>query len=372
MSRGPSRIERVREFLSTPARMVVALLVAIFAVEFAVMATLGALAANLPWWMLTLIDTAVTTTLVSLFMWLAMIAPLRQALEHERAKAQIVLDHAAEAIITIDRTGTIRAFNRAAERMFGYGAADVIGTHINLIVPQSQRSEHDAHLRRYATDGQSEMLGKRRQVQAQRRDGTTLPVEMSMSEAKVDGERLITAILLDITERKRLEERIGRLAHFDNLTGLPNRASFLEQLDRALALAHRQQHKVGLLFLDLNGFKPVNDALGHEAGDQLLKLVAARLSAQARESDFVARLGGDEFTVILPLVQGRAAADDAAQRIAGAFGQPFDLGSGLVPLSASVGIAIYPDDAQVARDLIRIADTRMYDAKGSRKPVRTT
>lgn len=369
MSRG-TRLERLRAWLSTPARMVIALLAVIFSVEFSVMATLGRLSGTVPWWALTLIDTALLTALVSLFMWPGMIAPLQHALEREQAKAQVVLDNAAEGIITIDRSGTIRAFNRAAERMFGYGATDAIGRNINLIVPAPHQAQHDVYLRRYAERGDSEALNKRRQVEGLRRDGTTFPVEMSMSEAQVDGEPLITAILLDITERKRLEERISRLAHFDELTDLPNRAAFLEHLDRSLALAQRQQHKVGLLFLDLDGFKQVNDTLGHEAGDRLLRIVAARLTVQARESDFVARLGGDEFTVILPLVQGRPAVDEAARRITAAFDLPFELGSDTFSLGASVGVALYPEDASAARDLIRFADTRMYEAKGTRVPAK--
>lgn len=353
--------------LSTPERVTAALLVVVGATELSVMGALGHVS-GLPWWALTLVDTAALTAVVSLLIWPLVISPLRHAVERERASAQLVLDHAAEGIITIDATGTILAFNRAAERVFGYSSAEAVGRSIDLIVPPDQRAQHDASLGRYLERVGPGTPTVRRQVMAARRDGTPFPIEMSISATEVGGERLVTAILLDITERRQFEERIGRLAHFDELTALPNRVSFLEQLDRLLALAERQQQKVGLLFLDLDGFKPVNDALGHEAGDRLLQLVAARLNAQARESDYTARLGGDEFTVILPLVSGRAAAEEAARRIGHVLAQPFDLGPRAVTIGASIGIALFPDDATDAKKLIHVADTRMYDAKGSRAP----
>jgi len=315
--------------------MIGALLLVVCMTEFAVMATLGGLMRTLSWWTLALIDMVMLTLLLSLFMWLVFIGPLRQALDREKRNAQLVLDHAAEGIVTIDERGAIRSFNRAAERMFGYAAPAAIGQNIRLIVPGPDKERHDAYLRRHFAGDRSQVLKARRRVLAQRRDGSVFPVEMSMSEAVADGQTLTTAILLDITERQRLEEQIRRLAHYDELTGIPNRTLYFDHLERALAFAHREQHKVGLLFLDLDGFKQINDELGHHAGDQLLRLVAARLSSQVRESDRVARLGGDEFTVILPGIQDRAAAEEAAQRIALPFDRPFELASGAVTLGVS-------------------------------------
>jgi diguanylate cyclase (GGDEF)-like protein/PAS domain S-box-containing protein len=353
--------------LSTPARWIVAVLLVVGVFEFTVMAALGALSDALPWWALTLIDTALLTALVSLFIWFELVTPLRRALDREQLKARNVLDNASEGIITIDPHGMIRGFNRAAEHMFGYSAAEAIGSNVSLIVPDPHKGHHDVYLQRYAELGHSQVMNTRRQVTAQRRDRSVFPVEMSLSEVVVRDERLITAILLDITERRRLEQRVHRLAHYDELTGLPNRALYLDELERALAFAHRQQHRVGLLFLDLDSFKPINDRHGHSAGDELLRQVAARLSAQVRESDIVARLGGDEFTVILPAIQDRAAAEDAALRIAQAFDQPFEIAAHAASIGISVGIAMYPDDAMNARDLTQIADTRMYGSKGERK-----
>ncbi len=172
-------------------------------------------------------------------------------------------------------------------------------------------------------------------------------------------------IYTDITERKRAEERIRHMANHDALTGLPNRALFNDRLGQAISLAKRETGQFALLYLDLDKFKPVNDTLGHAAGDELLQGVAARIRAQVRESDTVARLGGDEFTVILPDISDRHHVEGVARKIVATLAAPFRLGSGnrAVEIAASAGIALYPVDAQDHETLIRKADVAMYDAK---------
>lgn len=347
--------------------MIAALILIIFVAELTVMLALGRFREAIPWWMLTLIDTAMLTALVSLFMWPGLIAPLRGALELERTRARVVLDNAAEGIVTIDPNGAIRAFNHAAERMFGHAAGAAIGQNIRLIVPEPHKSRHDGYLKRYRETGRSEVFGTRRQVLAERSDGSMFPCELSLSESRVGDERLITAILLDVTQREHLEDEIRRLAHYDALTGLPNRALYLDRLDHALALAQRQRLQVGLLFLDLDDFKPINDTLGHDQGDEVLRQVAARLGQAVRASDTVARLGGDEFTIILTTIQGRAEAEETASRIVAACEAPLVLGATTLSPKMSVGIAVYPVDGLTARDLTHVADMQMYSAKRLRR-----
>jgi diguanylate cyclase (GGDEF)-like protein/PAS domain S-box-containing protein len=173
------------------------------------------------------------------------------------------------------------------------------------------------------------------------------------------------AVTIDITEHKLTEERIQRVANHDNLTGLPNRLLFNDRLIQAISLAKRDSRQFALLYLDLDRFKPVNDALGHAAGDELLKKVAGRIRGQVRESDTVARVGGDEFTIILTDVGRREEAEIVAGKISVALARPFDLGHRKknIDIGASIGIAIYPADGRDADALVRAADAAMYGAK---------
>ncbi len=187
-----------------------------------------------------------------------------------------------------------------------------------------------------------------------------------------DGEPwLIQGVIFDITQRKLAEEQIAFLAYHDKLTGLPNRALFEEMLESALARARRFDHGVGVLFLDLDNFKLVNDSLGHHAGDQLLIQLAERLRVCTRETDTVARLSGDEFLLLLADLERGAGAPDAAlliaesvaARVREALEQPFDLGGSEFFVSASIGISLYPQDASDAEMLLRNADAAMYRSK---------
>jgi diguanylate cyclase (GGDEF)-like protein/PAS domain S-box-containing protein len=176
------------------------------------------------------------------------------------------------------------------------------------------------------------------------------------------------SVSTDITAHKLAEERIQRVAHHDSLTGLPNRLLFNDRLEQAIGLAKRNSAHFALLYLDLDKFKPVNDTLGHAAGDELLQEVAKRIRRQVRESDTVARMGGDEFTVILHDVARREDAEAVSRKIVAALATPFQVGSGKhrVDIGTSIGIAVYPEDAQGADTLVTAADAAMYNAKQAR------
>src|SRR6185503_9588275 len=175
------------------------------------------------------------------------------------------------------------------------------------------------------------------------------------------------AVVADITEHKLTEERIQRVAHHDSLTGLPNRLLFNDRLDQAISLAKRDSRQFALLYLDLDKFKPVNDTLGHNAGDQLLKGVAARLRHLLRESDTLSRVGGDEFIIILPDILGREVAETVVRKIVSALAAPFLLGDPKhsIEIGASIGISVYPADGNSADALVKAADNAMYSAKQS-------
>ena len=167
----------------------------------------------------------------------------------------------------------------------------------------------------------------------------------------------------EIAERQQAEERIRHMAHHDALTGLPNRNLLQDRLDQALALAQRHRHRVAVMFLDLDRFKPINDTLGHEVGDELLKVVAQRLRGAVRAVDTVARLGGDEFVVVLPEIADADAAARVAEKIIASFASPVQIGPHELTASTSIGIALYPDDNDAVHGLMKQADAAMYLAK---------
>ena len=173
----------------------------------------------------------------------------------------------------------------------------------------------------------------------------------------------LEGIIDDITDRKRFEERLSFLAQYDVLTGLPNRALFYDRLRQAVVRARREQAMVGLMFLDLDRFKQINDTLGHAAGDRVLKVVADRLKGFLREVDTIARLGGDEFTVIIEGVSDPVQLSGVAEKIRSALSEPVDLNGRDMSVSASIGITLYPRDGEDIEQLIKNADIAMYHAK---------
>ena len=170
-----------------------------------------------------------------------------------------------------------------------------------------------------------------------------------------------------ITRLKNTNEQILHFAHHDALTGLPNRSLFYDRLNQAISMAHRDKELIGILFLDLDGFKLINDTMGHDVGDALLQEVAKRIAACLRESDTVARLGGDEFTVILCNVTSLESIKHVARKIVNAINSPFLLYGKSCSVSVSIGISLYPDNGETPDQLVRISDAAMYLAKQSGK-----
>ena len=177
--------------------------------------------------------------------------------------------------------------------------------------------------------------------------------------------RAIIAIVQDINERKLLEDKLESMAHYDALTGLPNRALFFDRLSQAIAQTRRSQGQFALMFVDLDGFKAVNDTFGHDTGDALLKAVAEHLLECVRESDTVARLGGDEFVVLVADVKSINTLAQVAQKILDTLALSYDLGPQRIHSTASIGVSVYPDDHADPDLLLQYADNAMYEAKRS-------
>ncbi|CCQ73765.1 EAL domain-containing protein [Magnetospira sp. QH-2] len=428
-----------------------------------------------------------------------------------------IVDTVAEGIITTNTKGEIQAFNKAAERIFGYSQTEMMGASVNGLMTRSHSVRHNGFVKNYLKGGGRPLQGHARLLEGLRKDGTKFPLEITLSELRQGKEKLFTALVRDITERRKTEdalrlaqddlerrveertqaltqevaerrrieeslrltarvieatsegvvltdpefrvtsanpaftritgysadeimgkkpqfhtklkrdkelyaqmlesieskdhwegeiwnkrktgeryaqrlaistihseegeihqyavlvsditqrkqdeERIRYQANYDALTGLPNRSSFLQSLNQALLLGKRQERKVILMFIDLDGFKLVNDTLGHELGDLLLTQAAARLLDCVRTSDTVARLGGDEFTICLTEICDEYDAPIVAQRVIDSLSQAFILKGQEAFVSASIGITTFPDDAENATDLLKHADAAMYRAK---------
>ncbi len=197
------------------------------------------------------------------------------------------------------------------------------------------------------------------------KSGVVYPEWLSISAIYNDHGKIVklAAMLSDITEQKESEERIKNLAYFDVLTHLPNRRMFSDRLSVALANAHRHGHQLGVIFLDLDLFKEVNDSLGHSAGDELLKQVAKRLRESLREGDTAARMGGDEFTILLQQIESEAAATAIAKRMIELISEPFDIAGEALNITASIGISLYPCDGLDEDTLLHQADAAMYRVK---------
>jgi diguanylate cyclase (GGDEF)-like protein/PAS domain S-box-containing protein len=196
-----------------------------------------------------------------------------------------------------------------------------------------------------------------------RLDGTVLVVEFVGKSIVRNGKQYRMTVVRDISERKETEARIQFLAHHDPLTRLPNRITLIDRLQFVLNTARRQDKLVGILFVDLDNFKTINDSLGHHAGDELLKRVAQRLQATIRGNDLVGRLSGDEFVVVLTEIVTPEDVAPAAEKILSALGEPFSVEGQVFAISASIGISVYPRDGDAADRLIRNADVAMYLAK---------
>lgn len=286
----------------------------------------------------------------------------REAGEREK-RLRRILDTVADGIITVGTDGRIETFNPAAERIFGFQAREVLGQPVTILVPESVHGNEE--IASYIENKGTQILGKARELEGRRKDGTTFPMELTAAELKEERGRVLAGVVRDITERKKAEEEIKRLALHDALTGLPNRNMFNDRLERAIGRAKRLHRQVGLMFIDLDKFKPVNDNLGHDAGDFVLKGVAERLRAHLRTTDTIARVGGDEFVVILENLDDWHAAGGVAQKLIESLAEPFDWRGTPCDLGASIGIAVYPRDAETPADLIRCADDAMYRVKQS-------
>jgi diguanylate cyclase (GGDEF)-like protein/PAS domain S-box-containing protein len=287
-----------------------------------------------------------------------------EALRESEERFRSIQESALDAIITMNAEGLITSWNPQAEITFGWTSDEVVGRLLSeTIIPPKSREDHTRGLERFQSTGEGEILNKRIEITALDRDGREFPVELAVVPFYRDDAVSFCGFIRDIRERKKAEETIRHLAYNDVLTGLPNRVLFEERLRMELAQARRSRQKVGVMCLDLDRFKIVNDTVGHSGGDQLLQEVAGEFAETIREGDTVARVGGDEFSFLLPGVERAEDAAVVAERVLRIIRHPRRIGGQEFRVTTSIGITIFPRDGKDAESLLRNADTAMYRAK---------
>jgi diguanylate cyclase (GGDEF)-like protein/PAS domain S-box-containing protein len=327
-------------------------------------------------------------------------------LRHSELRERTIRENIIDGVLTLDAEGHILSCNKACKAIFGYSHQDMLGQSAHMLMPSAfserSRDKLGRHLRRW----EKGMLGMGREVSGRRADGGEFPAELDISRITLDGEIVYIAVIRDITAKKEAEQRLQQfnqelerrvierteelantndklrheinervkaqhelthLANHDSLTDLPNRAMFSQHLDVMLHHAKRHERRLALLFMDLDGFKAVNDRYGHEAGDQLLIEIASRMRRCVRKEDMVARMGGDEFTILLGELQSDEDAALVADKLITAINQPVQLMNQTCHVGISIGISLFPHDAAVADTLLRLADDAMYAAKSAGK-----
>ncbi len=285
----------------------------------------------------------------------------QKAAERELRLAAKVMDTVSNAIMVADAEANICLVNPAFCRITGYRPEEVLGKNPRIL--QSGRQNREFYAGMWQTI-QDRGLWEG-EIWNRRKDGEIYPEWLTIT-AMHDRDGKVThyvSTFQDITERKRVMRELEHLASHDQLTGLPNRKLFIDRLQHAMRLSRRVEKHAALLFIDIDGFKPINDAHGHDIGDALLQAIAARLRTSVRDSDTVARLGGDEFTVIMENVGDIGHVLPVADKILDALNAPFTIGDVDCRIGASIGISVYPDDSEELDDLIKKADTAMYLAK---------
>jgi diguanylate cyclase (GGDEF)-like protein/PAS domain S-box-containing protein len=280
-----------------------------------------------------------------------------------------LLETVAEGIFTFDASCVIEEVNPALCEIFGYEAGELIGNATRMLMPDRAdaatygRAHQDLELGLGVLAGQVNV-----KVSGQRKDGSEFPLELTIRESSFSGKRSFVGIARDITERMEAERKLTALGQYDSLTALPNRSLFLDRLKSAALRMDSSGAAMALMFIDVDGFKEINDKYGHRGGDDLLIQFSQRLSGAVRDSDTVARLSGDEFTIILEgLTEPRSESRRVADKIIASLRRPFLLGGKEVHVTASLGLIIQETGGFDRADLLARADAAMYSAKHAGK-----
>ncbi|HUL95785.1 MAG TPA: PAS domain S-box protein [Usitatibacter sp.] len=285
-----------------------------------------------------------------------------RALEASEARFRVLTESSIDLISVIGADGRIQYQSGALRHLLGFDPADSVGRSVFDLVHRDDVEHVRAAFRRIV---EARALTEPVELRLRHRDGSWRTFESlgtnCLTNPHING---IVWNSRDVTDRKVIQQRIQHLAYHDNLTGLPNRGLLQDRLARSIARAERSTRRVAVLFIDLDNFKNINDTLGHDVGDELLRQVSRRLSECVRLEDTIARQGGDEFIILLDSLDDGRNASLVAQKVLNSLRQPFTLGGTEQHVSGSVGIALYPEDGRDAQTLMKNADTAMFHGKG--------
>lgn len=284
--------------------------------------------------------------------------------EFKRAEDRFrsALQASPNAMIMTDESGTIVLTNTEADTLFGYANTSLLGKSIAELIPARLRAQHALHFQSYLKMASERRVGEGKELFALHRDGYEFRVEIGLTPIFKEEGRYILASIVDITSRIQSERKIRQLIYFDSLTGLPNRHLLQETVQSAILQAHRDTAQLGLLFLDIDHFKNVNDTLGHRTGDELLIEISRRLRDNLLKENVISRMGGDEFVVIINQCDDQELSR-IAERLLNKVSKPYHLEKHDLTVTASIGIASFPHDGEDFETLYQHADIAMYNAK---------
>jgi diguanylate cyclase (GGDEF)-like protein/PAS domain S-box-containing protein len=292
------------------------------------------------------------------------ITALNEALRDSEVRARAVLQNVADGIVTAGAGGLIESFNQSARRLFGYREAEVIGQPLDVIVAPGHRDGFaDPAGAGWSLLSANNGPADPTETVGCRKDGSCFPMEMDMSQMQIGDRTFTIGCVRDISGRKAYTEALEHRTLHDDLTGLPNRALFADRMDRAIADADRAGEPRGVLLIDIDEFRTINETVGRECGDLLIQTVAERLRTAVRNSDTVARMGGDEFGILPSDETDVETAEAIAWKVRAAFEEPFDIGGEVLNVRASIGIAFFPQHGRATGDLLRRASQAMRQAK---------
>jgi len=288
-----------------------------------------------------------------------------EALRQSEARARAISDSSIDGIIVINGKGVITYFNHAAEKIFGYTSEEVVGKELhNVLVSENARKAYYEKLPDFESTGRCQVIGKILEVTALRKDSSRFPVELSISSFHLDGQWYSAGTIRDITERKKMEERLLTVSITDPLTGLMNRRGFLDFAEKQIDIAKRGKKNLSILYLDLNEMKSINDKLGHRAGDQALLDIADLLRKIFRSSDIIARIGGDEFITLIVDPQSADIEKIINNKIQNSLKTHNEEMKRDYTLSVSMGFAHFnPERPSSIDKLMAQADSLMYEDK---------
>jgi len=278
-------------------------------------------------------------------------------------RVNMILNTVHDAIITTNNRGIIESINTSTEVMLGYRKSELLGKSIIQLMSKEMAARHQEIIKKLDKPNAPQVPERSKEQIVTRADGSTFPVDVFMGQSEFNGEMTYTAVIHDITQRKKDEEEIQKLVLTDSLTNLANRRHFNQNLQHSMESVQRLNLSVALLMIDLDNFKPVNDTYGHNAGDQVLQMVSRRLEEACRHVDLVARLGGDEFAIILNSVDDKFDPFTPAQKVIESIKEPMDIDGEIIHIGATIGISIYPKDALGLAEFMNHADKALYKAK---------